>query len=111
MVARGGGAGGGGGGAWEGQRSKELPVHADGLKLNFWWWACCSVDRSRNIVLGTLNLYHVINPYYLNKKLIKHFKKYIDMFKIQTINGDVLIVFIKEKKTFRTQNRYSANMC
>ena len=40
--------------------SKE-DFYDDRWKLNFWWWAHCSVYRRRNIMLYTWNLHNVIN--------------------------------------------------
>lgn len=47
---------------------KGSQLYGDGCKLNFWWWACCSIYRSQNIMLYAQNSYNVINHCYLNKK-------------------------------------------
>ena len=46
---------------------KRLPLHSDGGKLDFWWWAWNCVYRSQTIVLCTWNLHTVIKQCYLNK--------------------------------------------
>ena len=57
---------------WEGKRPKGFQLYSGGWKLNFWWWTCCSVYRSRNIMLYPWNLYSVVNQYYPDKnKLTK----------------------------------------
>ena len=37
----------------EGEMGKGDQLYGDGWRINFWWGACCSVYRSRNIMSYT----------------------------------------------------------
>lgn len=43
-------------GVVEGKMDKGDQLYGDGRKVNFWWWALCRVDRSKNKTFYKWNL-------------------------------------------------------